>query len=267
MLQAGWVPDSLATGDRITVIAFPNRDSSRKEAAIKVVTRSDGSQLWDLRSFSEEEQQQLAASSHPVASGAGSSDFTGAWVPDLATLPNPPMAVYTPLTELGESARQGADVNDDPTAHCLGPTFPMISSIQYGLTIRRDGDRLLMTYQFMDAERVVYLDGRGHPPAGETSRFGHSTGRFENGDLIIDTRNFALERWGYARGVPSSEQKHVVERYSLLDDGRRLRMEYVLEDPVYLTAAERGAREYTYPARQVLDPWNCDPEAAIRHLE
>ena len=43
---------------------------------------------------------------------------------------------------------------------------------------------------------------------------------FRDGDvLVVDTRNFAFHRSPYQMGVPSGNQKHVVERYQLIEDG------------------------------------------------
>ncbi len=38
-----------------------------------------------------------------------------------------------------------------------------------------------------------------------------------------------------SRGVPSSGEKLVVEGYTLINDGNAMPVEYLFEDPVYLT--------------------------------
>ena len=35
--------------------------------------------------------------------------------------------------------------------------------------------------------------------------------------------------------ISLSDEKHVIERYTLIDGGNRMQVEYTFEDPVYLT--------------------------------
>ena len=64
--------------------------------------------------------------------------------------------------------------------------------------------------------RVVYMDGRKHPPADESipTWTGHSIGWFEGDTLVIDTVGFNDKWWFDRRGTPHTEQLHIVERYT-----------------------------------------------------
>ena len=42
------------------------------------------------------------------------------------------------------------------------------------------------------------------------------------------------DRWGTHAGIDSSDQKHLVERYSMSNDGMLLRILMTVSDPVYL---------------------------------
>lgn len=73
-------------------------------------------------------------------------------------------------------------------------------------------------------------------------------------------------RWEFQMGVPSGNQKHVVERYRLIEDGARLLVELTLEDPEYLVGSMTHSRELIYPPQLPLNRWDCDPESTSRFV-
>jgi len=112
----------------------------------------------------------------------------------------------------------------------------------------------------------VYMDGRAHPDSSERFATGHSIGWWEGDTLVVDTANFTDHRSPYQIGVPSGAQKHVVERYRLIEDGARIAVEFVLEDPQYIAEPLTHARELVYSPQMAISQYNCDPEAARRFL-
>ena len=132
-------------------------------------------------------------------------------------------------------------------------------------TIERAGENLLLRNEYMEIDRIVYMDGRG-PPPGERSRQGHSVGRWEGDVLVVETTNFADEAWGTARGIPSGPRKRVVERYRLTDGGETLTVDFTLEDPEYLTEPFSGSEKWRYAPQLKLVPNKCDVEVAQRYL-
>jgi hypothetical protein len=94
---------------------------------------------------------------------------------------------------------------------------------------------VFMVQELMNSMRIVYLDGRPHtdPDVAVPSFNGESIGRWEGDALVIDTRYFAAEHhWIHDRlGIPASDALHIVERYRLINDGKRLEIEFTLTDP------------------------------------
>jgi hypothetical protein len=82
----------------------------------------------------------------------------------------------------------------------------------------------------------------------------------------VDTRNFTDHRSPYQIGIPSGGQKHVVERYTLTEDGTRIEMEFMLEDPEYLAEPMVHSRPLIYMPHLNMFPGECDPEATRRFL-
>ena len=166
-----------------------------------------------------------------------------------------------PLTPAGQAARSAYDfLTDSRAANCIAPQAPGIitAAMLYLSEIELAEDVILIRSEFFDAVRTVYMDGRGHPVDGEALNQGHSIGHWENGTLVVDTVQFAEQQSANGQGVPSSPQKHMIERYALSDDGTRLVIDVLLEDPVYLAEPFTGRLEWQYSPNLALQRYNCD---------
>ncbi len=58
------------------------------------------------------------------------------------------------------------------------------------LQILQSSDLVLIRHEMMHDVRMIYLDGRPHPPPSLQWLAGHSVGRFEGQTLVVDTTNF-----------------------------------------------------------------------------
>ncbi len=88
--------------------------------------------------------------------------------------------------------------------------------------------------------RVVYTDGRQHPPASELrpTYLGHSIGRWDGDTLVVDTVGLNEKQW-VAGAYPSSDQLHLIERFSR-PNLRTLTYEYTIDDPAVYTSPWSG---------------------------
>lgn len=116
-------------------------------------------------------------------------------------------------------------------------------------------------YDFLPtlAERPVFMDGRGHP-----------IGFWEGGTLVIDTTLFATHRAPISgqqgnEGVPSRYEKRIVERYTLGEDGTRILIEFVLEDPEYLAEPFAGSVEWYYAPHLEMLGFGCNADVSRRY--
>ena len=75
---------------------------------------------------------------------------------------------------------------------------------------------------------------------------------------------FADLRSGNGTGVPSGAQKHVVERYTLSDDGTYVVIDIFLEDPEYLAEPFVGVVEWNYAPELEMYRYDCDAETSRR---
>jgi hypothetical protein len=108
------------------------------------------------------------------------------------------------------------------------------------------------------------MDGRAHPEGGRRTNQGHAIGSWDGDVLVVDTTLFEDHRSGNTRGLQSGPQKHVIERYQLNDDGTRILIELVLEDPEFLAEPFTINMEWDYAPSLELIRFGCETEQARR---
>ena len=117
----------------------------------------------------------------------------------------------------------------------VGPPM-MPPTYNANLQILQTNDLVVIRHEMMHDVRMVYLDGREHPPSNVQWMAGHSVGRFEGDTLVVDTTNFTpLTNF---RGSPqntrqdifASEHMHVVERFTRTGEDS-VHYSFTVEDP------------------------------------
>lgn len=248
MLRSGWTQDLLAPGDTVSIRAHPMRNGGH-EAILNTLQTTDGKSWYQVEG---EPEVTVAATS-----------LAGVWRGDSGGGPPPRgrRMQATALTPAGEAAMNAYDpVTDSLNAQCIAMPPPFLNaSANYLTGIELLDDRIILRNEFFDMQRTVYMDGRPHPPGGERTNQGHSIGHWEDDVLVVDTRLLADHRAGNSRtGVPSGAQKHVVERFSLSEDGTHAIVDYVIEDPEFLAAPVVGRSTMIYSPHLQLYSYNCE---------
>ena len=96
------------------------------------------------------------------------------------------------------------------------------------------------------------------------SYFGESVGRYEGNELVVDTIGFNDKTFVDDRyNLPHSTQLHVVERFTLINDGKGLEASFTVDDPAAFNAPWSGVVRYRHPgAPRPLTEEPCAEEAA-----
>ncbi len=264
LTRSGWTSDSLAIGNQVAVRAHPDRNVQRKHALLLSIETEDGAVL-SARSY-------FLRKSDDLGSLASAADFSGLWEMRFADYDRY-YAGWSDvmLTEKGATAVALYDVrSDSPAAQCIAAPLPSILVAPYLSEIELRESTIIIRNERFNAERTIYLDGRGHPENGEFSNQGHSIGWWEDDVLVVDTTLFRDHRAPISgqqgnEGVPSGAGKHVVERYALSEDGTRILIEFVLEDPEYLAEPFFGAVEWYYAPHFEMLGFGCNPEVSRRY--
>ena len=167
---------------------------------------------------------------------------------------------YISLTEQGEASLARNAPN--PLSNCGNNSMPLVLDAIYPMAIwEGQDDTLIIGYELSSVDRVVHMNTPEHPAEGEFV-LGHSVGWWEEGELVVETANFAPHDWGLARGIASGTQKHIVERYRLGDDRKTLELTYTVSDPEYIAEPFTRSFYYRYPESYELQPYDCDAASA-----
>ena len=260
--RMGWTENTLSIGERVV---------TRVHAAV------NGRPYGLVDSVDMENSVISGVNFYKPAVQESASSLEGLWMTDHASLPDGEfefdafILAHIELTEKGRAALEAFDPlsEENPMAGCIGRPTPgmLLSSTLFPIEfVFQDDDIILIQTEYWDEVRTVHMDGRGHPDISERFQTGHSIGHWEGETLVVDTTNFTDHRAPYQIGVPSGGQKHVIERYRLIDGGERIALEFVVEDPEYMSSPIRHARELIYSPHVVPEPYNCDPEAARMFL-
>lgn len=244
MIRSGWSQDLMRPGDAVTVRAHPERSGQRK-AILNTLETADG-RLW-TQIEGDTEVTVAATSLEGVWKGVRGASL---WE---RTLP----LVLTPAGEAALAAYDG--VTDNPSNRCIALPPPFLNDLaNYLGSIEIFEDRVILRSEFFDVTRTVHMDGRDHPVNGERTNQGHSIGWWEGDTLVVDTRLLADHRAGNStRGVPSGAQKHVVERFSLSEDGTRAIVDVFVEDPEFLAEPFETQLEIVYSPHLRLYSYDC----------
>ncbi len=257
LLPLGLTPTAVAIGERVTIRGNPSKRGTGTMLGRELV-KADGSVL---------PLNIASAPSRKAPPDAVATSIAGTWFPPLRGFGGfGPGPGRWPLTERGRAALTAFDNRQTAHADCIPVTAPTLMLYPVTSVVEVTPDVVKFHVDWMSSERIVYVDGRDHPPNGAPSLHGHSIGRWEGATLVVDTVQFVPHKQGNAMNLPSGPRKHVVERFSLGDDRKHLRYESVLEDPDYLAAPVTYSAEWDY--RPDLAPTGvaCDLEVARRFL-
>lgn len=253
-------PEDLVVGERVSVLVNPNRRGPGYEALGLALTRPNG-EVLAFRGGVEG-----VAPKPPAETDERAVSLAGRWSPD----PGPFVALSIasqqswPFTDAGATALADIASRAAAAADCssFGPPTMMMAP---GVTvIEVAADRVTFDVDGMSASRVVHLGVDGPPVDLAPSANGYSIGRWEGDALVVETTAFAADPEGLGFALPSSAQKRSTERFMLAEDGRSLRYEATLEDPVMLREPVTMASTWTYRPDLETSGMGCDLDNALR---
>jgi len=144
-------------------------------------------------------------------------------------------------------AKRGSDIDPD---NCLAPhptpdAMTTAFDINGGVEIMVTPTEVRMVWDWLNATRRIYTDGRGHPGADDLwpTYMGHSIGHWEGDTLVVDTVGMFPGAYDMT-GAPYSDKIHMIERIRLIGKDR-LENRITVEDPVMLAKPFEVRRTYT----------------------
>ena len=258
LLPLGLAPTSVVVGERVTIRGNPTKSASASTVLGRELVKADGSVL-PLNIGS--------AASRKAPTDVAATSIAGTWFPPRAGFGGYSAPRNWSLTERGRAAAAAFTAAASPYVDCIPVTSPTLMLYPVASVVDVAPDVVKFHVDWMASERVVYLDGRGHPANGKPSLHGHSIGHWEGATLVVDTVQFSEHKQGNSMSLPSGPRKHLVERFTLSDDRKHLRYETMLEDPEYLAAAVTYSSEWDYRPDLTPSGLACDVDVARRFLK
>ncbi len=264
LTRMGYRADIFKPGDRITVNAWPNRSPTNPLVfGIGVIT-AGGVALGEFPAIENVRSAFVSAS--------GAQRIQGRWsapIVDGAPGAKRPMS----LTPAGLAAVERYDPKKSPANACEPYNVPGVFLVPYQFDIRLTNDEAIIRHEAYNITRRVPL-GTQPRQVEPTGRFGAARARIEGDALVIESSGYPASAWGLALAVdinglgadiPSSNQKTVVERFSVSSDGLTLNVQYTVNDPVYLTGPYTGTAALDREADDApIYDFKCELDSAER---
>jgi hypothetical protein len=153
----------------------------------------------------------------------GKPDFSGNWIAEVT--PERPALTHLGLTLLED--RYKTNMKDFPYSACL-PIAPVPGE---GLwVVMHNRTQVVTLFEFPPNYRLVFLDGRPHPPDIEPTWMGHSIGTWEGDTLVVDSIGFNDKSWLGIPSLPHTANMHIRERWTRTTMGT-MTVEVTYEDP------------------------------------
>jgi hypothetical protein len=254
----GFTSQSLKVGDLVTVVGNPGRTNPDTMLLGKDLYKKDGTYL------------PLNIASRSVYEGkidVQATSLAGTWFA--------PMRGFTgflggtrrwSLTDKGKEVSAHVDPKANIQKDCVPIGTPALMFYPVANKIDVQKDKVIIKTDWMDSQRTIYLDGRKHPPATQTSLLGHSIGHWDGKTLVVETTNFKEHPMGNSTAVPGSTEKKLTEKFTLSEDGRTLQYSGTLEDPVYLAQPVEFTGAWEYRPTMPFSNQKCDLDIARRFL-
>jgi hypothetical protein len=169
----------------------------------------------------------------------GTVDLTGPWVGGGSNADierdGGLKAGELPLLPWAKQLRDTRKTENEPYTACLPMSVPRVNPYPWKFAMTYTGKGLSHIYVLHEtgdagAHRVIYMDGRLHPPDPIPTWWGHSIGRWEGDTLVVDTVGYNDKFWFDSRGTPHTEQLHTIERFTRVNFGTLIN-DFTLDDP------------------------------------
>jgi hypothetical protein len=201
----------------------------------------------------------------PCAIYDGSRCFVQSYYFDLAKDLPADAVQMTPWAETVAQLRSGRNHIDDPYGYCLPPGVPRIDFGGGPFKIVQSPSLTAILYETLVGMtfRQVFTDGRPPAPANGSTWLGYSTGRWDGETFLIDSRGFRDGGWiDTAKGRPSSDALHVVERFRRIDFGH-MSLSVTIDDPkAYIKPWTMETTLTLMPDTELLEAF-CDSQDRI----
>ena len=162
-------------------------------------------------------------------------DISGTWRNDGQVLrpaqgevPLTPWAAERLKTERPTASSDFRETTDPAVLYADPNGYPRIMMHPMKFKLLQTDDYVYQLWEYNQNWRQIALN-RPHSPDDAPAWFGNAVGRWEGDTLVVDSTGYKASTWLDSRGLPHTEDLHIVERIRRAGD--RLAMEFMFEDP------------------------------------
>lgn len=159
-----------------------------------------------------------------------------------------------PLTESASAVAAGWDPAAGTDVGCRGKDMPWLMASNWPFEFIDEGDTIRLLAEEFDRERLIHLNTTAADAV--PSPMGYSTGRWENGDLVVVTTHVNSGQLG-RNGIPLSADVEILERFSLSQDQRRLDYEMTIIDAATFIEHVTMTSHWIWRPGETVKPYNC----------
>jgi hypothetical protein len=173
------------------------------------------------------------------------------------------------LTPAALAAAKSWDSKDDMSVAnaCRIPSIVYAMQGPFPIEIFQGTEMTVIRLEYFDMARVIFTDGRKHLGEGAPlTKTGDSIGHWEGDTLVVDTIHLK-EATITNNGLSHSDKVHVIERFKLSADGKKLLATQEFEDPEMLL--NKGVRFITWNRVEGdhVHAYDCDPSFAENYAK
>lgn len=225
----GVAEGTVATGDMVRLAGFPSRRRANELFGLNLLLPDGREIMMDHRSSPRWRDDAIGGQRLSAGAASASLGFFRVWTSDGQSYD-----IGTDDFPLTDSARATRDafnpVQNNPLYGCLPKGMPTIMQQPFPMEFVDNGDEIHLRIEEYDLLRVIHMDGAADSSDPPTI-LGDSVGRWEGETLVVTTTSIG---WPYSFGqigIPQSDRAELVERFTVVDDGARLRYEVTSTDP------------------------------------
>jgi hypothetical protein len=142
---------------------------------------------------------------------------------------------------------------------CVPPSVVFYMQAPFPMEIYQGRDLVVLKMEYFDMVRIVFLDGRPHPPdSAPHSKSGFSTGRWDGDTLVVETSHIEPGTF-MNNGFSHSAHIKLSERFRLSPDGNTLWLTQMYEDPETFEGIAARYMAWTRKPGEFVFPYECDP--------
>jgi len=184
------------------------------------------------------------------ATATSPRDFNGVWVTRVF---EPRFSDDPPYRPEAERRFKAYTPASDPGAKCMPSGWPRIMATPYPFEFIQTPTMTLMFFEGGNYMRRIWTDGRQHPADEDPTWYGHAIGWWDGDTFVVDTVGANDKQFLTSAGDIKSEALHTVERWTLLEGNKRLKLEITFDDPNVFTRPWTTTRVFEKTADEILE--------------